>query len=272
MEKKKCCLKCALFWRKHKCEHDEEQKKASGCFWERIKEYAVVFEEIIFKTISVKPHERIYRDILDWWYLVLFVCGYFYQILLLYVFFFFGDVQAEWFKSVPLVEWLGRNWFWMKILMPLLCTTHAVEIYMLVVSLYSILNARIKKIRRGAANGANGGLDGGGNGNGKNGNPSGNGNGYKNGVDFLFKKERGGSRIMSSWIFTLLIMITASVLWGYNIEIEENTPFLTVLGIVGVSLVVYFSIKINAVIDALQKQSIPEKNNPPENKDKKTKI
>lgn len=253
MEKKKCCLKCALFWRKRKCEHDNEQKKASGCFWERIKEYAVVFEEIIFKTISVKPHERIYRDILDWWYLVLFVYGYFYQIVILYIFFFFGNVQAEWFKSVPLVEWLGDRWVWMKILMPFLYTSYAVDVYMMIVSAYGYINAKSKTSAHGNGNGGSGE-------NGSNGNGNGNG--------LLLKKQRGGTWIMVGWLLTFSVMIISSVLWDYEIEIGESTPFAAVLGIVVWSLALYVITRIGV----MEKLLVSEKNNqPPESKDKKLK-
>lgn len=254
MEKKKCCWKCALFWRKRKCEHDGEEKKANGCFWERIKEYAVVFEEIIFKTISVKPHERIYRDILDWWYLFLFVCGYFYQILLLYVFFFFGEVRAEWFKSVPLVEWLGQSWLWMKILMPFLCTSYAVDVYMLIVSAYGYLNARSKILAHGAGNG-----NGNGNGNGKNG----------NGLASKFKKERGGTLILVGWILTFVIMAASPLFFGNyeQLEITESGPFVAVVGITLWSVVLFIITRIGI----MEKLLVSDKSNPPENKDKKTK-
>lgn len=263
MEKKKCCLKCALFWRKHKCEHDGEGKKANGCFWERIKEYAVVFEEIIFKTISVKPHERIYRDILDWWYLFLFVCGYFYQILLLYVFFFFGEVRAEWFKSVPLVEWLGQSWFWMKILMPFLCTSYAVDVYMLIVSAYGYLNAKSKILSHGAGNGGNGN---GGNGNGS----GGNGNGKNGGNGSAFKKERGGTWILVGWILTFVVMAASPLFFGNyeQLEITESGPFIAVVGITLWSVALFIITRIGI----MEKLLASEKSNPPENnKDKKSK-
>ncbi len=144
MEKKKCCLKCALLWRKHKCEHNEEQKKANGCFWERIKEYAVVFEEIIFKTINVKPHERVYRQLLDYFYLLCFVLGYSYQLLILYVFFFFGNIQAEWFKFVPFVASLKRSEIWMELIIPLFTDSEVVAIYLVIVSIYSVYNKKFK--------------------------------------------------------------------------------------------------------------------------------